>query len=208
MPLLLPLDIINAGCARIGADPMQSLDDETTTGQNAGLLYEELLGFALGVYQFSFARTIKQMSRLTDTVPLSGWTYVFQLPPERNGPPLYVTDDITNPDRRYSRYSLVEDTVHSDCDPLFAMIKFSAGPHLWSATFKTVVITGLASRLAMALASDRQTMESLYQEAFGRPEENGRGGQMRAAINEDAQATPPRKPDWDNNPLTRARSSS
>lgn len=202
MPIQEPLDIINAACARIGEDPLQASDDEG--GQAAMLLYEEVVGFNLGVYSFSFSRTLRQLAKVTDAVPLSGWKFVFDLPPERNGPPIYVTDDVTDPDRRYSRYSLVDATVHSDADPLFAMIKFSPVPHLWSATFKTCTITALGARLAFALASDRATMETMLSEAYGPPSENGRGGQMRAAINEDAQATPPRKPDWKNNPFERA----
>lgn len=202
MSLLTDLDIVNAACALIGEDPMQSLDGEA--GAAAFLLHEEVSAFNFGVYQFSFARTLRQLARVDGAVPLSGWHNVFDLPPERVGPPLYVTDDITDPDRRFSRYSLVDAAVHCDADPLFAMIKIQPAPHLWSATFRSVTITALAAKLAFSLASDRQTMETLTQIAYGSSMENFRGGQMRAAINEDAQATPPRKPNWSNNPLERA----
>lgn len=202
MPLLAPLDIVNAACALIGEDPLETLDGEA--GQAAALLYEEVSAFNLGVYQFSFARTIRQLARVSGAAPLSGWTYVFDLPPERVGPPLYVTDDVTDPDRRFNRYSLVDQTVHADSEPLYAMIKTSPPPTAWSATFRSVTVTALAAKLAFALASDRQTLETLTQVAYGSPMENFRGGQMRAAINEDAQATPPRKPNWANNPLDRA----
>jgi hypothetical protein len=204
MPLLLPLDIVNAACARIGEDALQSLEDETIAGQAVSLIYEELVGFNIAVYPFSFARKIQPLSRIADAVPLSGWLYVFDLPAERIGPPIYVTDDITDPGRRFSRYSLVESQVHADCEPLHAQIKFLPSPNLWSATFRTVTITALASRLSFALASDRATMETLRNEAYGTPQDNFRGGQMRAAINEDSFSVPPRRQDRDNNPLTKA----
>lgn len=204
MALTAALDIVNAACARIGADPLQSLDEDTFGGQAAGLVYEELVGFNLGLHPFSFGRKIAQLSRVADAVPLSGWTLVYDLPPDRLGPPLYVTDDVTDPDRRFSRYSLVGATAHADAEPLFACIKFLPAPHLWSATFRSATVTALASRLALTLASDRQTAEQLHGQAYGSPVENHRGGQMRAAITEDSLSTPPRKPNWDNNPLTRA----
>lgn len=202
MALLQPLDIINAACNRIGEDPIQALDGED--GEIAISAYEDTVAFNIGVYPFSFARTMRQLSRHANATPLSGWSHVFELPPERIGPPIYVTDDPTDPDRRFTRYSLVESTVHSDADPLYAMIKILPSPHLWSATFRSCTITAIASKLALALASDRQTMETLRVEAYGSPHENYRGGQMRAAITEDSQSTPPRKPDWSNNPLERA----
>ncbi|MBZ9856757.1 hypothetical protein LB566_23475 [Mesorhizobium sp. CA13] len=202
MSLLQPLDIVNAACAVIGEDPLEAFDGEA--GGAAISIYEDVVGFNCGVYQFSFCRSLRQLSRVSDAVPLSGWTYVFDLPPERIGPPIYVTDDITSPDRRFNRYSLVDATVHASCEPLFAMIKIIPAPHLWSATFKSCTISAVAGRLAFSLAFDRATMESLTQVAYGSPIENFRGGQMRAAINEDAQATPPRKPDWSNNPFERA----
>lgn len=202
MALLVPDDIIDAACAVIGEDPIDRSDPESSN--SAIMIYEDVVGFNLGVYQFSFGRTLAQLSLVSNAMPLSGWTRVFDLPPERVGPPVYVTDDASDPNRRFTRYSLVGDTVHSDADELVAMVKIMPSPRRWSATFKSVTITACAARLAFSLASDRTTMESLTQVAYGSPMENFRGGQMRAAINEDAQATPPRKPDWNNNPLERA----
>lgn len=206
MSLLTPEDIMNAACLRIGETPLQSFDDETPQGQAATLVYEEVVDFNLGIYLFSFSRKIAQLSVNDGAVPLSGWTYVFDLPPERIGPPQYVTDDITDPDRRFDRYSLVEATVHTDANPVFAMIRFRPDPQLWSAAFRSATITALAARLAMTQASDRNTADMLTREAYGTVSEAYRGGQMGAAIRDDSYATPPRPQNRDNNPLTRAMS--
>lgn len=202
MALLSALDIVNAACARIGEDPLQTFDGEA--GQAAIAMYEDVVVFNIGVYPFSFARTLRQLGRVTAGAPLSGYDYVFDLPPDRIGPPLYVTDDPGDPDRRFSRYVLVEGTVHASVEPLFAMIKFLPQPHLWSATFRTCTVTALAGRLAFSLASDRATMADLNAEAYGTPGEYPHGGQMRAAKAEDAFSTPPRRADWSRNPLARA----
>ncbi|MEO4045236.1 hypothetical protein AAFN47_26895 [Hoeflea sp. CAU 1731] len=204
MALLTHLDVVNAACARIGAEPIEDFDDDLGGGQAASLVYEEIVRFNLGIYRFSWATTIRPLSMLTNATPFTGWDYVYELPAERLGPPLYITDDITCPDARFSRYTLVGSTVHSDAEALFAAIKFLPDPHLWSATFLSATVTALASDLSYALANDRQGKETLYREAYGAPSEMFRGGKMGAAIREDGQATPPRKPDYDNNPLTRA----
>jgi len=200
MPLTTSLDIINAACALIGEDALQSFDGEA--GQAAHSIYEAAVNFNLGIYPFSFGKELHQLARVTGATPLSGFTNVFDLPPDRLGPPIYVTDDATDPGRRFARFALVGDVVHCDADPLFAMIKILPAPHRWSATFRSCTITACAAQLAFSLASDRQTLETMNSLAYGSPIENFRGGQMRAAINEDAQATPPRRADWGNNPLT------
>lgn len=204
MSLLTAVDIFNAACARIGEDPVQSFDDDDFGGQTASLIYEETVDFNLGIYRFSWSMEMRQLSRLTNAQPLTGWTKVFDLPPERLGPPLYLSDDITDPDRRFTRYTLTSERVHSDAEPLFAMIRFRPDPPRWSPPFRTATITALASKLAMASASDRTTMETLHQQAYGTPSEAFRGGQMGAAIRDDAHSTPPRRAGWENNPLSKA----
>ena len=205
MALLTNLDIVNAACARIGADPLQDIDEETFGGQAASLVYEQLVDFNLGINPaFSFAREMRQLSRLSSATPMTGRLYVFDIPGQHFGPPLWLTDDITNPDRRYTAFNLVAGKVHADADPLYASVRFRPDPPAWPATFKAATITALASQLAMALASDRNLAADLRTEAYGTPQENFRGGQMRAAIFEDSMATPPRKANWFNNPLERA----
>lgn len=204
MALLLALDIVNAACAQIGEEPLQSLEDETDAGQSAQLIYQDVVDFNLGLYPWTFGKTLKQLSQDDTTTPYSGFELVYDLPAERLEPPIYLTDVITDPDRRFTAYALVGAKVHTDADPLFAMIKYRPDPHNWSATFRAATITALASRLAVSLGHDRAMSESKRAEAYGTPSEQFRGGQLGAAMRADAFATPPRRQDRDSNPLTRA----
>jgi hypothetical protein len=204
MSLLTPVAIINAACAVIGEDPIEDLDEDTFGGQAASLVYEKIVDFNLSLTQFSFAREIRQLSKVTGATPLTGWTYVYEIPGSRIGAPLWLTDDVTDPDRRFARYTLTADQIHSDADPLFAMVRFRPDPNRWSATFRAATISAIAAELAMVVASDRTTHDTFMAKAYGTPSEQLRGGQMRAALTEDGLANPPRKAGWDNNPLTRA----
>ncbi len=204
MALLTSLDIVNAACTLIGETPLQSMDDETDAGQSASLIYQTVLDFNLGLYVWTFAKQIRQLSKDDLTTPYSGFELVYDLPAERIENPLYLTDDITDPDRRFSRYALVGTKVHSSADPLFAMIRFRPDPHNWSATFRSATITALASKFALSLGHDRATSESKHAEAYGTPSDNYRGGQIGAAMRTDAFTTPPRNQNRDDNPLTAA----
>lgn len=206
MALLTVTDIVNTACARIGEEPVESLTEDLNGGQSASLLYEEVVDFNLGLQPsgFAFAREVRQLTRLTDAVPLTGYKFVFDIPRPYTGLPVFLTDDPKDPYRRYDDFILTNGQVNADDDPLFAMVKFRPDPHRWTATFRTATITALAGRLAFAIASDRNTMESLYQEAYGSVSDNFRGGQIRTALHEDGFANPPRRMPTHRNPLERA----
>ncbi len=206
MPLLTAIDIVNAAFNRIGEDPIETFEEDGGGEQDASLIYEEVVGFNLGLQPsgFTFAREVRQLSKLANQTPLTGFANVFDIPGPYSGLPVYLSDDITDPGRRFTGFILTGGRVHSDADPLFAMVKFVPDPHRWTDTFRSATITAIASRLAFAVASDRNTQAELRQEAYGTQSENFRGGMMRAALAEDAFANPPRRADVDNNPLTRA----
>lgn len=204
MPLLEPLDIVNAACAEIGEAPLESLEDESDPGQSAALLYDSVLEFNLGIHPFSFARELNALSRITDGISQLGYAYVFGMPGQRIGNPIYVTDDATQPDRRFSLYEIVGAQVHSDAEALWGNFLVRAAPAVWSGPFKALMITSLAASFAIPMCHDRALAEDKRREAYGTPMENFRGGKMRAAISADGFTTPPRRQDRDNNPLTAA----
>lgn len=198
------LEIVNRAMLRIGADPLQDLADETLGGQGADLVYDSVVEFALGVYVFSFARKMVELSELASATPLTGFTRIYQLPADRLGPPLRITDDVTDPDRRFTRYVLQGSTVHADEKPLYAEIKFLPEPAEWSGTFRDFVVLAVAAEYALSIGHDKSLRRDMRVNAYGNPSENYRGGALGAAIREDAFATPPRLAGWDNNPLTRS----
>lgn len=202
--LLDDLDIVNAACAAIGEDPLGSMDDEIEAGQAASLLYTATLEFCLGIHNFSFSKEVRQLSRDDTATANAGYTLVYTLPAERIGDPLYLTDDATDPSRRFSKYALVGNRAHSDAEELWAMIRYRASPHRWTGPFKMLMIKAMASELAIPIAHDRQLADQLKVLAFGSPQDNWRGGLMRAAISAEAFTQPPRSQNRDDNPLTAA----
>lgn len=203
--LLSDLDIVNAACAAYGDTPLQSLGEETPGGQAAQLLLEDIIEFNLGVYIFSFAKQIRELSDDAFARPLSGFEHVYDLPADRIGQPIYVTDDVTDPDRRFDRYVIIGDQVHADARPLYAQIRIRPQVRHWSPAFKSATIAALASKLAIARADAGSISKELHVEAYGTPTEDFRGGKMGVAIGSDSFSTPPRKAAWGNNPLLAGR---
>lgn len=206
MALTTFADIINAACARIGEEPVQDFGDDLGGGQSALLIYEETVDFNLGLQPsgFYFAREVRQLSKIATATPFTGYAHVFDVPQPSLGPPVYLTDDPSDPRRRYVDFILTNNQVHAADNPLYAMIKFRPDPHRWSPVFKSATITAIAGHLAFAIASDRNQRAELLQLAYGTSQENFRGGMMRAALSEDAFANPPRAVNTSANPLEEA----
>ncbi|WP_319519823.1 hypothetical protein [uncultured Martelella sp.] len=200
------LAIANAACAMIGEDPIQSFDDDDGGNSAAGLLYGMVVDFNLGLQPsgFQFAREMRQLSRIDGATAFTGYDHVFDIPAPYTGTPVFLTDDPSDPDRRYNRFILTNGKIHASDDPLYAMVKFRAAPSLWTATFKRATITALAAEMAYSLASDRNTRTELQQTAYGSASENFRGGQMRTALSEDGFSNPPRPMGTSQNPLEQA----
>ncbi len=201
------LDIINAACAMLGADPVQSLEDDVDGAGPAGVLYQHVVDFNLAVYPFTWARRHFQLSVDDFAGELaSGYRFAFDLPPDRLGQPLYITDTVKDRERRFHDYALVGDKVHADRNPLWAFCAFRPDPKDWDPLFRLATITAVASALALPLTSDRNARDDLARAAYGNLSENFKGGQIGAAIRSDAFSTPPRPTGWaQDNVLVNAR---
>jgi hypothetical protein len=187
------LTVLNRACARIGNEPLQSPDEATPGGQAASLIYDGVVSFLLGMYPFSWALAFRQLEKLPGVTPLAGYAFAYQLPGDRLGPPLYVTDDPSNDSVRVLRFRLLGDQVHSSAEPLYVEIPVATAPEQWSSTFLEAVTLLLASELSVPLSDDDKRREALRTNAIGTADMNGRGGVLGMAIAQDARATPPRK---------------
>lgn len=188
--MLEPVDIVNEAASLAGANPIANIDDSSSTATAMKLSYDRLLTHMLGLHWFSWSLSTRQLSRLADAVPLTGFKYVFALPGDRVGNPRAILADIKNPDALYAAFLLEGDQVHADDDPLFARIRIKAPPRLWSGPFREAFTVALAANFALQLKRNRALAADLTLQAFGSPSMNDRGGKMLAAIMDDAQSTP------------------
>lgn len=200
--MFAPEDIVNDALALIGDDGIGSFTDDDR-GRDAGRIYRNEIAFAIGVHPFSWARRMFLLSRAEGT-PSTGHAYLYALPPERVGPPLRITDDATDDRRIFNCFELLGGFVATDAEAVWASCKIVPDPAEWSSTFRQTVIVALAGRFAYARSTDKDMQDRFLRQAYGTPDEAFRGGLMRAAIQEDGRATPPRRMPTEANPLLAA----
>lgn len=188
--MLLAVTVANEACAMVGANPVQSLDVETPTNAAVKAAYGRVLGALLGIHPFSFATSTRQLAQRAGATPLTGYDHVYDLPADRLGPPLRISDTAADPRAFFTAYLLEGDTVHASASPLFARILVAPAPHLWSPLFRAAMTTALAADLALSVKRAKDLHQILFAEAFGSPIQNYRGGQLGAAIAADSFATP------------------
>lgn len=186
---LTPVVIANRAMAMIGADPLESLDDETVGGQAARLLYDSLIGMCLGLTPWTFLRQTQLLNRLDVPAPANGFAYVHQLPA---GAAVMRLTRSRAYDDVLTRFEQEGDTICSDELTVYAQLQMDVAeqPQLWSAPFAHAFVTGLAADLALSHAHDKNLQAQLRAAAFGSDGQNLRGGLMGAAIQANSRNSP------------------
>ena len=60
----------------------------------------------------------------------------------------------------------------------------------WPGDFRELFTVALMAELALSIREDRPLRNELYRQAWGTPQEGGRGGLFGAALDNDSQAIP------------------
>lgn len=197
------ITLINGACAEIGADPIDTLDDDTPSGRAAALIYGSLLDYCVGVFEFPFASEVRQLAQRSGVINNTGYAYVYALPAERVENPIKCAPLAADFDRNhFTDYFIAADDLYASASTMFALIRTRPIPSRMSATFRKAFQHGLAGELAMALASDKVLRVAYHEETFGPPSAMGTGGLMGGAIQAARKASPSRGPWTGSDPLT------
>lgn len=199
--MISEIDIIRAAHNRIGAEPPDDLNAELDGGVTAKMAYDLEVRMALALYPWSFAQKLYRLARL-EAAPIAGYRRKFQLPVEDIviGADRII-DDPRVEDDNFTDFKLFGHEIYTNAEDLYAVMRVEVGPHLWNPIFARAVVSGLAGVLYEVIASDGKGADRLIREAYGSPQEERRGGLIRAAINADAYTRPNRRLRMGNNPL-------
>lgn len=189
------LDVVNIACAKIGADRLEAIDEDTPVGAFATDSYYAKRAYCLGRYRWTFAQVV---------VPLQPT----ELPPDAPYPNCYLEPiDAIGPIYAFRRTpqpvpATAEKIIPLQVDgkiftfvapPLYAEYPRQVPEHLWPATFVEFIATAWAADLAAFLqrAQDRDRFDAL---AWG-PQNlfpNRDGGLFLTAMTEDSRNAPQR----------------
>lgn len=198
------LSLVNdALVVKLGEDAIANMDDDKLGGLPVRLTYERAVKDALACYPWTFAREWQALGREAQA-PGNGWLYVFQLPGQRLGPPIKISDS-ADLRRAFTGYQLGGTKVFSNADQLYAYFVVRPDPSAWPLAFQNAFVTYLASEFAESVTGDKERRQILRREACGTDPGTMLGGLFLEATRIDAQANPTQSLPLDNNPIVGAR---
>lgn len=149
-------DIINRALRRAGADPIDSLDDESAEGIFMAAEYEQFAEEKLGTYRWRFCQELASLGSATTPTPADRWTYAFSVPSN-----LLILHSITRAGsnveyERWGEYIFTDE----DAD-LVAEYSFRADELKWPPYFREPFVDELASIAARSLARNDSLADRL-----------------------------------------------
>lgn len=195
-------------CARalilLGADPIQSFDDETDEASTCGNLYGTVKEFVLSKYPWRFTVEKRQLARESAS-PQTRWKYQFKLPSDRlQDGPIAVYNDDGEGARPIANYEIAGTVLYADDTKIYIDYQTKVDEGGWPPYFVHLMVHAVAAHLANAITDQTTTTKFYMQMTFGTPEQQWMGGLMASAMSQNALESPPKN--IDSGEFIRARS--
>ena len=187
---LTDTEICTRALVRLGSGGIDSLTDGSDKAVACNAIYTSILENELGSFPWRFGMKKQQLNRLVDT-PVNEWRYAYQLPTDRIGAPwaVFASNGIgASPIKQFEIFS---DKLYTDHQLIYCDYPYKVTENMFPAYFTEFFVLALAAALAIPI-TDQANLASHYEEkAYGRPHENGLGGQLARARNADQAQQPP-----------------
>lgn len=199
------ITVLNEILRSVGSAPIAGPDEETKKAQQATAVYRRTFRELLSrnTAGWTFARKTYRLDR-DPLVPENGWRFGFAMPGTRLGNPRRVLSDPRRPDFPLRQFAIEANLLFADVEPVWATFTVEVPPAAWSPEFHSLMVAAVGSRLAVPLGHDTSLADELRREAFGAPQEMGRGGLFAVALNADIAGAPSAAPVLASDPLTGA----
>jgi hypothetical protein len=198
----LRIEMLNNALMRIGANPLQSEQDASAPQH---LAVFDGVARDLASKPFSVFKSTRRLVR--DLIPTGSPThylYAYKLPPDRCGPPraIYPNAEARRPT---TDYDIEGDLIYTTHEQIWCTVTTLRDLAKWSGDLQEAFITCLMAELALSVREDRPLHDRLWQKARGTPTQNGLGGLVGAALENDNQAQPSTQVGGGVNPLIDVR---
>lgn len=159
-------DVCNEALSMLGQSPIAAIDDGSINANRCRFFYSGVVDSVLRSHRWQCARFFESLGETT--VPAFKWTHAFRLP---NG-----TEDSSPYCLRVWEVNDCPDTiwalagnrtlVTNEATAKIEYVGRVSNPGLWDALLYQVIVTMLASKLAVPLRHDAKEAQSLYQIAM------------------------------------------
>lgn len=173
----------------LGAKPISSFNEGTDEANVADRLYSDIRDQLLMVYPWSFAFKKVQLSRLV-TVPANEYRYEYQLPGDRVGSPRKVFNTSSVNAYPVANYKIMGDKLLTNEETVYVEYQYSVPETEMPKYFIQLLKYVCAWHFALPITDQVDKAGYWQGVAVGSPDDNGRGGYMRTAMNIDGQNNP------------------
>lgn len=187
------VSVCSQALLRLGADEINSFS-EGSTGPLCANLFPQIKSRVESAYPWRF-NTIKSelLTRIIDTPPTQ-YKYAYQLPPKMlNGLPRTVWDSPAsrNPRSQFTDFDVFEDKLLANTEKIYVDFQTPKIIDVFPDHVTELTILAMMAVIALPVTDQQTTADSAKIEAWGLPEERGKGGYFRTAMRIDSQGHPP-----------------
>lgn len=187
---LTDIEICNNALARFGGGTISSFEGTSQLASTCKRIYEGTRDYLLCVHPWKFCKRKRTLALDADITPINEWQNAHALPANALSAPLAVFGN--NSLRPNHDYEIYGNYIYSDYD--IVKIDYIARPDEseFPPWFVYFLETATAAKLAVPIADQVSKAQDFRLEAFGSPQENGRGGLYREARRMNALTEPPK----------------
>lgn len=179
------LSICSDALIALGAAPISSFTEGTDAAQACDRLYPDLRDTILSTYQWSFSVKKTQLARLA-TAPTNEWKYAYQMPGDMLSGVLaiFASSGTNELPLRYG-WEIYGDQVFTNLETVYIDYQATVNETKMPPYFVRLLRLAMAFELAIIITDQTAKADYYRALAYGSPSENGRGGEMRKAMNID-----------------------
>lgn len=183
------LSICSDALQMLGARPISSFTEGTDEANVADSLYQDVKKQALLIYPWSFIYKKIQLARLL-TAPTTEYQYAYQLPGDRIGPPRSVTTSASPGAGTIRSYRIFGDQLLTNETSIYIDYPYDVQEFEMPVYFVQLMKYMMSWHLAIPITDQVEKAQYWQGVAVGSPDQNGRGGYTRIAMNMDGAGQP------------------
>lgn len=183
------VEICQKALALIGAEQIQSLNEQNNRAQICNLIYPTLKESTLSEHHWNFATKKKKLVQLAQEPP-NEYDYQYELPNDLVAGPIKVNTHKSSKSSTQS-WEKVNNNIMTDRENIYIDYIANVDESIFPAYFVRFLYHALAAELAKSITDQTSTAQFYKQKAFGSPSDNNQGGLLGKAklIDSQNQAT-------------------
>ncbi len=197
-----PTAIVNDALALAGCAPFQGADDDL----EAHPLYRTFNNMLVHIetmHNWRFTKTTKDLAQ-DPSHQVTRYDFAYHLPEDLSGDILEVWE-VRSEGRHLYDYEVEGRYLLTDAETVALTYQIASTLDAWPGYFRQLLVTAVAAQYALQEREDKTMHDRLWTQAFGTPQEGGRGGLFRQAASRDTQVEPARGVRIGPDPISNAR---